>query len=108
MRPERTVEIAAFRATSCIDDATPARYADAVRDWLASQSSFVASTLSCDQTGIWTDHLVWNSPAEAAVAGGKFPSAPGAAASMAAIDPANAPMRRAPIVLPQTEQPTCA
>lgn len=108
MRAERTVESAAFRATSCIDNATPARYADAVRDRLASQSGFGASTLSCDQRGIWTVHLVWNSPAEAAVAGGKSPSAPGAAASMAAIDPASARMRRAPIMLPQTEQPACA
>lgn len=108
MPTDLTAEIVTFRAAPGIDDATLARHADAVRDWLARQPGFVARTLSCNDDGLWTDHLIWKRLEDAQAAGRKFPSEPAASAFMAAIDMARTSMNHSPIVLRQTGQPTGA
>lgn len=97
-----TAEIVTFRLTR---DATPAQFLDAMRQmqpFVDRHGGMLGRTLSCDADGLWTDHVIWDSPEAAQALAAAFMTAPETEAARALIDPETVVMRHAPILL-QTE-----
>ncbi len=97
-----TAEIVSFRAAPGISPEGMAALATGIGDWLAAQPGFIARTLSRAEDGTWTDHVVWQSLAEAQAAGRAILSEPTAAPLMGAIDAGTVIMTHAPVAARQT------
>ncbi len=95
-------EIVTFRALAGADPAAMGAAAAGIAVWLGSCPGFVARTLSGAEDGIWTDHVVWNSLAEALAAAERIMQEPAAAPFMALIDPACVTISHAPVATRQT------
>ena len=102
MQNHLTAEIVTFRALPGISRETLRERAEAIGPWLAACPGFLSRTLSLNDTGTWTDHIVWASPDQAKAAGEKLMNEPSAAPFMAAIDGASVTMSHAPVVIRQT------
>ena len=94
-------EIVTFRL---IDGARPNDFRDAadrMGPFLRSTGAITARTLSVDETGLWTDHIIWTSRDAALAAAAQMFDRPEAQPFMAMIDPEGMVMRHAAIVLQQ-------
>ncbi|WP_299296712.1 hypothetical protein [uncultured Tateyamaria sp.] len=94
-------EIVTFRL---IEGTSPAAFIDAADDmgpFLRSTDAMVKRTLSVDDTGLWTDHIVWTSLDAAKSAAAAMFERPEAAPFMAMIAPDGMDMRHAAIQLQQ-------
>lgn len=102
MQNHLTAEIVTFRALPGISRETLRDRAESIGPWLAACPGFLSRTLSLNDTGIWTDHIVWAHPAQAKAAGDKILAEPSAAPFMAAIEGSSVAFGHAPVILWQT------
>ncbi len=58
-------EIVTFRLIDGADPVAFVKAANALGPFLRSNDDFVSRTLSVDETGVWTDHILWSSQAGA-------------------------------------------
>ena len=94
-------EIVTFRL---IEGTEPAAFVAAAADmgpFLRSTGAMIKRTLSSDDTGLWTDHIIWTSLDAAQTAAAQMFEHPEAGPFMAMIDPNGMDMRHAPIQLQQ-------
>jgi hypothetical protein len=102
MSEYRIAEIVTFR----LNDGVPAtdfrEAAGRLEPFLRRTGGMIARTLSCDRDGLWTDHILWETRADADRAAGALPKTPEAAAMMAAIDESTVAMRHAEVAVTQT------
>ena len=96
--PKATVaEIVTFRLAAGADPAAFLTAAAAVEPMLRAGGDVIARTLSCDDDGLWTDHITWTSMEAAKATAEKIMGDPIAAPMMQMIDPDGVQMRHAPI-----------
>ncbi|MEL7082496.1 MAG: hypothetical protein AAGK82_13940 [Pseudomonadota bacterium] len=94
-------EIVTFRL---VDDADVSTFLDAatgMHPFLRSTGAMIARTLSRDEDGLWTDHIVWKSMTAAKEAADAMMTQPEAEPFMALIAPDGVQMRHAHIRLQQ-------
>lgn len=94
-------EIVTFRL---VDDANVSAFLDAatgMEPFLKSTGAMIARTLSRDEDGLWTDHIVWTSMSAAKEAADAMMKRPEAEPFMALIAPDGVQMRHAHIRLQQ-------
>jgi heme-degrading monooxygenase HmoA len=96
-----TAEIVTFRAAPGISAEEMRTRAADIAGWLERQPGFIARTLSHADDDIWTDHVLWQSLADAKAAGEKIMAEPCAQALMAAIDMQSVRMSHAPVAVHQ-------
>jgi len=94
-------EIVTFRLIDGTDPAAFVNAADDMGPFLRSTGAMIKRTLSVDDTGLWTDHIVWTSLDAAKSAAGAMFERPEAAPFMAMIAPDGMDMRHATIQLQQ-------
>ncbi|MEL6452496.1 MAG: hypothetical protein AAFQ19_14665 [Pseudomonadota bacterium] len=94
-----TAEIVTFRLIPGADPQAFATAAQGMMPFLISTGHMHARTLSCDDTGLWTDHIIWTSRAAADAAARAMFQRPEAAPFMALIDQNDMHMRHASIHL---------
>jgi len=90
-------EIVTFRLVDGADSAAFIQSAEGMKPFLDSTGAVLSRTLSADEDGLWTDHIVWTSMAAAKTAAAQVMSRPEAAPFMALVDPDSVTMRHAPI-----------
>ena len=95
----KTAEIVTFRLKQGTDTDAFAKAARDMMPFLNGTGDMIARTLSCDETGLWTDHLTWTSRTAADAAAKEMFQRPEAAPFMALIDPEGMNMRHATIHL---------
>jgi hypothetical protein len=90
-------EIVTFRLIEGSDPAAFITAARALEPMLKASGTVLSRTLSCDDTGTWTDHITWTTMAAATSTAEAMMADPLAAPMMQMIDPAHVSMRHAPI-----------
>ena len=88
-------EIVTFRLLEGSDPATFVRAAAALDPVLQATGHVLSRTLSSDDDGVWTDHILWTSLDVAQETAGRLMADPVAAPMMQMIDPAHVQMRHA-------------
>ncbi|MFL4470868.1 hypothetical protein ACERZ8_13605 [Tateyamaria armeniaca] len=94
-----TAEIVTFRLKAGSDPQAFAKAAQDMMPFLQGTGDMIARTLSCDEGGLWTDHITWTSRAAADAAAKEMFKRPEAAPFMALIDPEGMDMRHATVHL---------
>ena len=98
---QSVAEIVTFRL---IDGSDPAAFVKAARGVAPALDDFggmMGRVLSRDEDGLWTDHLIWASDAQAKAAAAKIMTLPEGQAMMRFIDPSSVTMRHADILFEQ-------
>ncbi|WP_299962362.1 hypothetical protein [uncultured Roseobacter sp.] len=95
-------EIVTFRLLDGADPAAVRAAAEQMTPFLSGTGTMLTRTLSCDDTGLWTDHIIWTSMKAALAAADQIMSQPSARPFMAMIDPETVVMRHAPVHLTTT------
>ncbi|WP_415402609.1 hypothetical protein [Tateyamaria sp. SN3-11] len=95
----KTAEIVTFRLKPGTDPAAFAEAAENMMPFLHGTGDMIARTLSCDENGLWTDHITWTNRTAADTAAKAMFARPEAAPFMALIDPEGMDMRHATIHL---------
>ncbi|WP_226780575.1 hypothetical protein [Oceaniglobus trochenteri] len=95
MTTPTAIEIVTYRLKPGVDPAQHLQHAMGTRDGVAARAGFRRRQLSCDDTGLWTDHIEWASLADARAAAQSLGDIPGFAAFGADIDDASVDMRHA-------------
>lgn len=90
-------EIVTFRLIPGADAATFVAHARALEPKLRATGQVLARTLSADENGTWTDHIIWTSLQAAKAAAEQIIVDPDAAPMMQMIDPNGVKMRHAQI-----------
>ena len=93
----QVAEIVTFRLTQGSEAATLVAAANAMTPFLDSTGAFLSRTLSQNEDGLWTDHIVWTSLEAAQEAAAQMMQQPEAAPFMTLIDPDSVTMTHAPI-----------
>lgn len=62
-------------------------------DWVRQQPGFVYRTLSCDDQGVWSDHVLWQTLDQAQAASDAFMGVFANSEFMALIDPGSVQMQ---------------
>ncbi|MEO0863492.1 MAG: hypothetical protein AAFY39_02685 [Pseudomonadota bacterium] len=96
-----TAEIVTFRLNS---GATHIQFLDAMQQMqplVDRHGGMLGRTLSCDNEGVWTDHVLWESLDAAQALAAAFMTAPETEAARALIDPNTVQMRHAAVHLQQ-------
>lgn len=101
MTQEHVSEIVTFRLIPGSDAAAFTRAAADLAPFIARSGGMIRRTLSVDESGLWTDHVIWEDMAAAERAAQGISKAPEAAALMAMIAPGEVQMRHARITLQQ-------
>ncbi len=96
-----TAEIVTFRLAPGAEPDIFRQAAVAMQPFLTRTGGFIRRTLSVDEDGLWTDHILWQSAEDAGRAAQAIMSAPEAAAFMPLIDEASTQMRHAQVSLQQ-------
>lgn len=97
--PAPVAEIVTFRLKPGND---PAAFLDAARATIpavAARPGFIRRCLSCDASGLWTDHVEWTDLPRARDAAASLMALPAFGAFVAAIDPEALAMRHAAILM---------
>lgn len=92
-------EIVTFRLVDGTDPAAFLRAAEALTPFLADTGAVLARTLSRDDSGLWTDHVLWTSRAAAEAAAAALMQDPVAQPFLAMIAPDGLTMRHAGVYL---------
>ncbi len=90
-------EIVTFRLTTGSDAAAFVLAARALEPMLQATGNVTGRTLSCDDTGTWTDHITWTSMEAAKNTAEMMMADPAAAPMMQMIDPDHVQMRHAQV-----------
>ena len=101
MNQNTIAEIVTFKLTDGTDAEGFVKAAEAMTPFLQRTGGFVKRCLSCDETGLWTDHLEWASMDDAMRAAKAIADAPEAAAFMDPIELSSTTMRHAKVALIQ-------
>ena len=96
-KAEPVAEIVTFRLTEGSDPTNFTKSADGMTPFLRSTGAVVSRTLSVDEDGLWTDHIIWTSMQAALSAAEAMMQQPEAAPFMQMIAPDSVQMRHAPI-----------
>ena len=99
MTQSPVAEIVTFRLKDGTDPQDFAKAAEALGPFLRSTGALLTRHLSCDPTGLWTDHITWRSLEAAKTAADEMFQQPEAAPMMEMIDPACVNMHHAPLAL---------
>ncbi|MEO0379438.1 MAG: hypothetical protein AAF252_04160 [Pseudomonadota bacterium] len=99
--PYPVAEIVTFRLVEGTDTAEFLAAANDMGPYLQSTGAMVKRTLSVDEVGLWTDHILWTSRLAAEAAAAAMFERPEAQPFMAMIDPNGMDMRHARIALQQ-------
>ena len=91
-------EIVTFRLIPGTEPDTFVTAAQALEPLLAQSGAVLGRTLSQDDAGVWTDHILWTSMAAATATAAEMMAHPAAAPMMQMIDPNHVEMRHAPIL----------
>lgn len=94
---EPVAEIVTFRLNEGTDPQTFVAAAQEMTPFLQETGSMLSRTLSADETGLWTDHIIWTSMQAAQQAAADIMQTPAASPFMSMIDGGTAHMRHAPI-----------
>ncbi|MGB7244685.1 MAG: hypothetical protein WBC93_21670 [Sulfitobacter sp.] len=92
-------EIVTFRLKPGSSPAEFVATAANLADFLKSTGALRSRHLSCDDTGLWTDHITWTSMEAAKTVANDMFARPEAAPFMALIDTTDLKMRHAPLAL---------
>lgn len=95
--PTAVAEIVTFRL---IDNSDPAEFvaaANALGPFLHSTGALVHRTLSVDETGLWTDHILWTDQEAATVASNQMFERPESKPFLAMIAEDDMALRYAPV-----------
>ena len=95
-------EIVTFRLVDGADPAAFVRAAEALTPFLAGTGAVLSRTLSRDDSGLWTDHVLWTSRSAAEAAAAALMQDPVAQPFLAMIAPDGLTLRHAAVHL-QTE-----
>ena len=90
-------EIVTFRLGAGADPEAFAKAAEGLTPFLAATGAVLSRTLSRDDDGFWTDHIVWTSRAAAEDAARRIQQEPAAAPFMGMIDPGTVSLSHAAI-----------
>ncbi len=71
----------------------------AMEPFIARSGGMLGRTLSCDEEGLWTDHVLWESEAQAKALAEAFMTAPETELARELIDGNTVSMRHAPVIL---------
>ena len=91
------VEIVTFRLQSTADRDAFAEAAADMSPFLRSTGAVLSRTLSVDEHGLWTDHIVWKNMATARETAARIMQEPSALPFMALIDPGSVDLRHGAI-----------
>lgn len=94
-------EIVTFRLIEGADPSAFVAAARALEPKLLVTGEAKARVLSCDDSGLWTDHIIWTSLEVAKATAETIMSDPLAAPMMRMIDPDHVTLRHAPIYYQQ-------
>jgi hypothetical protein len=90
-------EIVTFRLVAGADPEAFVRAAEGMTPFLRSTGAARARTLSRDDSGLWTDHIVWRDMAAASDAAARIMQEPSSGPFMSMINPATVALRHATI-----------
>ena len=96
-----TAEIVTFRLNEGSDPQAFAKAAGDMEPFLKESGGMIRRTLSVDDDGLWTDHILWTSMDAAKAAAAKIMAHPAAGPFVAMIDGPSAKMRHAAVHLQQ-------
>lgn len=99
--PQPVAEIVTFRLVAGTNPADFIAAAGKMGPFLRETGALVHRTLSTDDTGLWTDHILWTSPEAAKAASTQMFERPEAKPFIAMIAPGDMVMRYAPVQLQQ-------
>ncbi|WP_299687094.1 hypothetical protein [uncultured Tateyamaria sp.] len=99
--PLPVAEIVTFRLVEGTDPAAFVAAAKAMGPFLRGTGAFVRRTLSVDNDGLWTDHILWSSQDTAIAASNAMFEQPEARPFMAMIAQDGLVMRYAPVQMQQ-------
>jgi hypothetical protein len=94
-------EIVTFRLVAGTEPADFIAAADKLGPFLRNTGALVHRTLTVDDTGLWTDHILWTSAQAAQTASTQMFDRPEARPFIAMIAPDDMVMRHAPVQLQQ-------
>lgn len=97
----QTAEIVTFRTHPGTTVDQVARSAAALKPVLARTDGFIARYLSRDDTGLWTDHIIWRDLASALAGAEGIMADPAAGPFMTMIDKASVRLTHAHVVVAQ-------
>ena len=101
MTDQTIAEIVTFRLTGGTDPRAFAEAAHAMEPFLQTTGGFLARSLSVDDNGAWTDHILWATAGHAARAAARISTIAAANPFMAMIDGPSVQMRHARVHLQQ-------
>ena len=93
----KTAEIVTFRLAGGTDTAAFIAAAQQMTPFLQSTEACLGRTLSVDDDGLWTDHVLWDSLEAAQALAAQFMDAPETADARALIDGETIVMRHAAV-----------
>lgn len=92
-------EIVTYRLNEGVSQADHLAAADATRAYLKETGAVISRSLSVDESGLWTDYIVWASHTAAKAAEAQAMQRPEFGVFFAGMDESSAMMRHAPIMM---------
>ncbi|MGC3936646.1 hypothetical protein ACOTTU_02450 [Roseobacter sp. EG26] len=98
-RSVTVAEVVTFRLAEGVERDVFLKAAGDIEPFLRASGAVISRTLSVDEDGLWTDHIVWTSMSAAKQTAEELMAHPEAMPMMQAIEEGSASMRHASIVL---------